>query len=137
MDARSLAGRRRTAALIALALVVVVGLATHVLLPDTAASDIAGDALYAVAIYAFLVVAVPTWSPLAVGALAAGWCVAIELFQLTGIPMALGARFAPATLVLGTVFDARDLFVYPLAIAVAAAVDTLVRSRAPHSREDA
>lgn len=59
-------------------------------------------------------------------ALAAAWCVGIELFQLTGIPMALGADFAPAMLVLGTVFDSRDLIVYPLAIVMAAAVDLAV-----------
>lgn len=121
--ARPTFARRRFGAAVALAVVIVAGLTIHWLLPETPASDIAGDALYAVAVYLFVVAVAPRWSPVIAGALSAAWCVAIELFQLTGIPMALGAEFAPAMLVLGTVFDSRDLLVYPLAIVVAAAVD--------------
>jgi hypothetical protein len=118
---------RRLAAGAALLAVIAAGLAVHVLLPDTAGTDIAGDALYAVAAYSGLVMLF-AWSPLPAGLVAAGWCTAVELFQLTGIPAAAGAAFAPATLVLGTVFDARDLVVYVAAVAAAAGVDAAVRA---------
>jgi len=93
---------------------------------DTAGSDIAGDALYAAAAYAAVVVVLPRLRPVAVAAIAAGWCIAVELFQLTGIPLAAGAAFTPAMLVLGTVFDPRDLAVYSLTVAVAWAIDAAI-----------
>ena len=108
---------RRGAAVLVLAAVIVTGLAVHGLLPDTAATDIAGDALYAAAAYAALVVVAAPLPPLAIGGIAAAWCVGVELFQLTGLPSAWGASFAPVTLLLGTVFDARDLVVYIVTIA--------------------
>lgn len=121
--------RRRIVAVVALAAVIVAGLAVHTLLPDTHATDIAGDALYAVAVYAFVVALAPRWGVLVVGAITAGWCVAVELFQLTGIPLAVGAVFRPAMLVLGTVFDARDLVVYVAAVAGVMVIDVLARRR--------
>ncbi|WP_127795393.1 DUF2809 domain-containing protein [Agromyces sp. LHK192] len=124
--ARPPSRRRRLAAGVALVALVASGLAVHALLPDTAATDIAGDALYAVAIYAVVVLLAPRLGAAAAGAIAAGWCIAVELFQLTGIPAELGAVFPPAMLVLGTVFDARDLVVYPLAVVGAAAIDAAV-----------
>jgi len=93
---------------------------------DTAGSDIAGDALYAAAVYATVVLIAPRLRPVAVAAIAAGWCIAVELFQLTGIPLAAGAAFAPAMLVLGTVFDPRDLAIYSLTVAVACAIDASI-----------
>lgn len=102
------------------------GLVVHTALPDIAATDIAGDALYAIAVYLFVVLLTPRMSPLFVGGIAAVWCVGIELFQLTGIPEAVGAVFSPAMLVLGTVFDARDLVIYLVALAIVVAVDLFV-----------
>ncbi|MCT9821189.1 DUF2809 domain-containing protein [Microbacterium sp. W1N] len=96
-------------------------------LPDSAASDIAGDALYTVAAYLFVVVLAPRWSPVVVGAVAGGWSVAVELLQLTGLPQQWGAAFAPARLVFGTVFDARDLGIYLTAAAFCALVDAGLR----------
>lgn len=116
---------RRLVAFAALAVVVAAGLAVHALLPDTAATDIAGDALYACAAYLAVVLIGPRLRPLAVGAIAAAWCVGVELFQLTGIPIAAGAAFPPAMLVLGTVFDPRDLVVYLFAITAATALDAV------------
>ena len=118
--------RRRAAALFALLALIAVGLAVHMLLPDTDGSDVAGDALYAAAVFAAVVLIAPRMHPAAVAAIAAGWCIAIELFQLTGIPLRVASLFPPAILVLGTVFDARDLVVYPLAVGVAWAIDALV-----------
>ncbi|MDR7113291.1 hypothetical protein J2X03_003188 [Microbacterium trichothecenolyticum] len=117
---------RRLVAVLLLVATVVAGLLVHGVLPDTAATDIAGDALYAVAAYLAVVLIAPRLPALATGAIAAAWCVAVELFQLTGLPLAWGAQFAPAMLVLGTVFDARDLLVYVATIVLATAVDALV-----------
>ena len=118
---------RRIGALVLLAAVIAAGLAVHRLLPDTAATDIAGDALYALAAYLLVVALAPRWPSLAPGGVSAAWCVAVELFQLTGIPLALGAHFMPAMLVLGTVFDPRDLVVYVVTVAVATLVDGVSR----------
>ena len=126
--------KRRLMAAAALAGVVGAGLAVHLLLADTAATDIAGDALYAAAVYLGIVIVTPRMPPLAVGAIAAAWCVAVELFQLTGIPLALGAAFAPWMLVLGTVFDARDLVVYLLTTVIIGAADVAGSRRSQSER---
>ncbi|MFG6446041.1 DUF2809 domain-containing protein [Microbacterium sp. P07] len=123
---RHAAPRRRLAAAVALAAVIAAGLVVHALLPDSAGADVAGDALYAVAVYAGLVVLFPAPRPPLIGAIAAAWCLSIELFQLTGVPLALAAAFPPIVLVLGTGFDARDLVVYSAAAAAAAAIDLAV-----------
>ncbi|MDN3496128.1 DUF2809 domain-containing protein [Planococcus sp. APC 4015] len=127
--------RRRVIAAIALAVVVATGLAVHTLLADSAATDIAGDALYAIAAYLFVVLVAPRLSPVVTGAVAAAWCVAVELFQLTGIPLSLGAVFSPAMLVLGTVFDARDLVVYIVAVGVTTMTDAAIRARGNRRRQ--
>ena len=120
--------RRRLIAGAALVLCIGAGLGVHLFVPDGAASDIAGDALYAAAAYLAAVIVLPRLHPVVVALIAAAWCVAIELFQLTGVPLELGARFAPAMLVLGTVFDARDLIVYIVTIAVLALGDSVLRT---------
>ena len=126
--------KRRLMAAAALVGVSGAGLAVHVLLADTAATDIAGDALYAAAVYLAIIIVAPRMPPLAVGALAAAWCVAVELFQLTGIPLALGAAFAPSMLVLGTVFDARDLVVYLVTTVIIGAADVAGSRRSQSER---
>ncbi len=123
---------RRLAAVLALAVVVAAGLAVHRLMPSSVASDVAGDALYAVAVYTGLVLLLPRSRPLVLAAGAAAWCVAVELLQLTGMPITLAERMPVAALVLGSGFDARDLVVYVLAVASALGVDgvvTRVRAR--------
>nr|WP_206687987.1 DUF2809 domain-containing protein [Microbacterium yannicii] len=111
-----------------LILTIAAGLLVHGALPDAAATDIAGDALYAVAAYLAVVLIAPRLPPVAAGAIAAAWCTAVELFQLTGLPLAWGAQLPPVMLVLGTVFDARDLVVYLATIALAAALDVGIRA---------
>lgn len=120
--------RRRVVALGALLLTVGAGLAVHLLAPDVAASDIAGDALYAVAVYLAVVILLPRRRVVVIGLLAAVWCVGVELFQLTGVPLALGAVLPPIMLVLGTVFDARDIVVYLVTIVAVAVVDSALRA---------
>ncbi|WP_426324960.1 DUF2809 domain-containing protein [Microbacterium sp. E-13] len=119
-------GRRRLTAGVLLAVTVAAGLLVHGLLPDDAATDITGDALYAVAAYLAVVLLAPRLPALAAGIIAAAWCVVVELFQLTGLPLAWGAHFTPAMLVFGTVFDPRDLLVYFLTVALASTVDMLL-----------
>lgn len=120
---------RRLAAFVALAAVVAAGLAVHRLLPDSVASDVAGDALYAVAAYTGLVLLLPRAPRPVLAAGAVVWCVAVELLQLTDLPIALAERMPIAALVLGSGFDARDLVVYVLAVAGALGVDGAVSQR--------
>ncbi|WP_347978790.1 DUF2809 domain-containing protein [Microbacterium sp. ProA8] len=125
--------RRRVIAAVLLIATIGAGLLVHAALPDTAATDIAGDALYAVAAYLAVVLVAPRLPPLVVGAIAAAWCTAVELFQLTGLPLAWGAQFSPVMLVLGTVFDVRDLVVYLVTIALVTALDAGIHA-ARHAR---
>lgn len=120
---------RRIAALIACVLIVGSGLAVHAWAPDSAVSDIAGDALYAALTYTAIVALLPRVPATGVALGAASWCLAIELFQLTGIPGQVGAVFPPALLVLGTVFDVRDLVVYFLTSVALWALDSAVTHR--------
>lgn len=114
---------RRLAAAALLIGTVAAGLAVHRGMPASAASDIAGDALYAVAAYLAVVVVMPRWRSLVVGVLALGWCVGIELLQLTSLPLRVAEVLPLAALVLGSGFDARDLLVYTLAVAAAVTID--------------
>lgn len=121
------ARRRRLGAALVAAATVAAGLCVHLFAPDGVPSDVAGDVLYAVLVYVLVVVVVPR-RPVWVPALCAwGWCIAVELFQLSGLPVAWGREFPPVMLVLGTVFDARDLLVYTAAIVVSAGADRLIR----------
>ncbi|WP_161594057.1 DUF2809 domain-containing protein [Microbacterium sp. RG1] len=120
------AGRRRLVAAAAAAVTIVVGLGVHRFAPDGAVSDVAGDALYALLVYLLAVVVIPrraVWVPALVAWV---WCTAIELFQLTGLPLAWGGACPPIMLVLGTVFDARDLVVYTATVLAAATADRLL-----------
>ncbi|WP_250288005.1 DUF2809 domain-containing protein [Streptomyces atroolivaceus] len=95
----------------------------------------AGDALYTVLIHTLVVLLVPRVRPLpAAGvALAVSW--AVELAQLTGVPAGLARQSAVARLVLGSTFNAPDLFWYAVGAALAWAVHSLLtggRSPAGH-----
>ncbi|MCZ4068330.1 DUF2809 domain-containing protein [Microbacterium sp. H37-C3] len=122
------AARRWGAAALAVA-VVAAGLVVHGILPDTAATDIAGDALYAVLIYALVVAVAPRAATVVVAAVAGIWCIAVELLQLSDLPARAATVFPPAVLVLGTVFDARDLLVYVVTIVITGALDAVWRRR--------
>lgn len=127
--------RRRAAAAALLVATIALGLATHFALPDTAASDIGGDALYTIAIYLAVALLAPRARPAMCAGVAIGWSFAVEVLQLTDLPASAAAIFPPARLVLGSGFDPRDLLVYALAGAFAFAVDvTLTRIR---NRRDA
>lgn len=140
MSSRSPSSRRRIVrrlgALALLLCTVAAGIGIHYGLPDGTGSDVSGDVLYAAAAYLGIVTLAPQLRPLTVGGIAAAWCVLVELFQLTGLPLEVGTVFPPAMLVLGTVFDARDVVLYIGAAAVLVLIDTAA-SRAVSSRASA
>ena len=74
---------------------------------------------------------------LAAAAIALAWCIAIELFQLTGLPDRWGAAFWPAMLVLGTVFAPEDLVMYGVGVLLMLALDsgTSALARTPGAGE--
>ena len=125
--------RSRTRLALAAAATVAVGLLARVGLrgiPGTAAwTGPLGDALYAVLVFLLLAWAVPRARTRTLTAAAFGVCAAIELFQLTGVPAALGQAFPPARLVLGTGFLWSDLVLYGMGVAAAAAMDAALRRR--------
>ncbi|MGC5170008.1 DUF2809 domain-containing protein [Micromonospora sp. DT81.3] len=127
--------RRRLAAGLCAAAVVCGGLFVHLALPDGFATDATGDILYAVFIYLLLVVVAPRRPASIVAAIAFTWCTAVELFQLSGLPEAWGAAFAPVMLVLGTVFSPTDLLMYAIGILIALALDAAVAALARSRRE--
>lgn len=92
----------------------------------------AGDALYTVLIHTLVVLLVPRVRPLTAAgtALAVSW--AVELVQLTDLPAELSRHSTAARLVLGSTFNAPDLFWYAVGAALAWAVHTrLTARRAP------
>ncbi|MEU8519228.1 DUF2809 domain-containing protein [Streptomyces sp. NBC_01216] len=90
----------------------------------------AGDALYTVLVMTLVVLITPRVRPAVAASLALAFSVAVELFQLTGVPAAASARSALARLVLGTSFNAPDLLWYAIGAAAGWAVHRAVRSRA-------
>lgn len=104
-----------------------IGLAVHLAAPDGAASDVAGDALYVSAVWGGLVLLFPRWPSWLTGTVVLAWSVGVELFQLTGLPVCWAGEWPPIVLVLGTVFDPRDLVVYAVTAAVITATDAAGR----------
>lgn len=106
---------------------VAIGLVVHLAAPDSVASDIAGDALYVVAVWGGLVALFPRRPSWVTGAVVLVWSVGVELFQLTGLPLQWAAEWPAIVLVFGTVFDARDLLVYAVAAIAVSGVDAAAR----------
>ncbi|MFJ7061360.1 DUF2809 domain-containing protein [Streptomyces griseobrunneus] len=100
---------------------------------DGAFAKYAGSALYTVLLCALVAFCAPRARPVAVAgtALALSW--AVELLQLTGLPAELAARSTVARLVLGSTFNAPDLFWYAVGAAAAWGVHTGIRRRAERS----
>ena len=90
----------------------------------------AGDALYALLIFWLVLVVAPRTRAWAAAAVSFGVSVAVELFQLTGLPAEVGAHSALARLVLGTTFNAPDLPFYAVGTALGWALHrALLRGR--------
>ncbi|GAA3888408.1 hypothetical protein GCM10022381_32870 [Leifsonia kafniensis] len=119
-------GRRRAWLLGVAVLVIAGGLLVHAL-GSGAVADFTADALYAVLIYVLVAFLLPRSTSLAVAGIALAFCVAIELFQLTGVPSALSEVFPPARLVFGTTFAPVDLIAYALGTGLTWAADAAVR----------
>ncbi|WP_411080041.1 DUF2809 domain-containing protein [Streptomyces sp. cmx-18-6] len=87
----------------------------------------AGSALYTVLLCALLTLCAPRARPITVAgaALALSW--AVELLQLTGAPADLSAHSTAARLVLGSTFNAPDLFWYAVGAAAGWGVHAGVR----------
>lgn len=81
-----------------------------------------GDALYAVAVYLVLALVRPRWRPATRAGAALAFCLAIEAFQLTGVP-ARYASFTPVRWLLGTHFAWHDVACYFVGIAAVALLD--------------
>jgi hypothetical protein len=111
----------RMTAVVAASVTVAAGLGVRSLAGGDAAKY-AGDALYTVLIYALVLFVAPRVRPLTAGAsaLAVSW--AVELAQLTGVPEELSRQSTVARLVLGSTFNAPDLFWYAVGAGLAWAV---------------
>ena len=125
------AGRRRSGLSVAAVTTVAAGLTMRLGLRGVEGTagwtGPAGDALYAVLIYVLVAFCTPRARVGTVAAAAFGICAGIELFQLTGVPAALGQAFPPARLVLGTGFLWSDLLLYLVGVAAAAGMDAAGR----------
>ncbi|HZM79566.1 MAG TPA: DUF2809 domain-containing protein [Candidatus Limnocylindrales bacterium] len=88
-----------------------------------------GTALYASLIYALVVFVRPRIRPVVAAAVATGFCWAVEVAQLTGIPAMLSAKSIAARLVLGVAFDPIDLFWYPVGALLVMVLHLLGRHR--------
>ncbi|MEW1691005.1 DUF2809 domain-containing protein [Streptomyces sp. NPDC091265] len=128
MTGRRRACRARFAAAGAAALTVAAGLGVRTV-ADGAPAKYAGDALYTVLICALFALCAPRARPFAVAAagLVLSW--AVELFQLTGVPADLSRHSAVARLVLGSTFNAPDLFWYAVGAAAAWGVHAAAAAR--------
>ncbi|MFD6876529.1 MULTISPECIES: DUF2809 domain-containing protein [unclassified Streptomyces] len=120
--------RIRAAAALAALLTVGAGLA----LRAVAAGDVpkyGGDTLYTVLLLTLVVLAAPRVTPLraAAVALAASW--AVEFLQLGPLPAELSRRSVVARLVLGSTFNAPDLFWYAVGAAAGCLAHTALRRR--------
>ncbi|MDG9725105.1 MULTISPECIES: ribosomal maturation YjgA family protein [unclassified Streptomyces] len=80
-----------------------------------AAGDVAkygGDALYTLLIVALVVLGAPRMTAWKAGAVALAFSWVVEFSQLSGVPAELSRHSAVARLVLGSTFNAPDLFWY-------------------------
>ncbi|MCX4846130.1 DUF2809 domain-containing protein [Streptomyces sp. NBC_00893] len=121
------ARRTRAVAAGAAVLTVLAGLGVRAF-TDGDLAKYAGDTLYTVLICALAAVIAPGARPVvrAGAALAFSW--AVELLQLTGVPADLSRHSAVARLVLGSTFNAPDLFWYAVGAGFAWAVTAPVTS---------
>jgi putative Ca2+/H+ antiporter (TMEM165/GDT1 family) len=130
--------RRRALPAVAAVLTVAAGLSVRSVLGGDLAKY-AGDALYALLIFWLVLVVAPRTRAWVAAVVALAVSVAVELFQLTGIPAELGEHTTLARLVLGTTFNAPDLPFYVVGAALGWALHRAARSlgaaRAEHRPE--
>lgn len=120
--------RSRKRIVLAVPVVVVVGMMLRFGLPGDLADPLGGF-FYALLMYLLVAFIAPRQSSVAIGGIALGVCVAIELFQLTTVPARL-ADIAPAlALIFGTGFSFADLPPYSVGAAGGILLDRLLRIR--------
>ncbi|MFD7256796.1 DUF2809 domain-containing protein [Streptomyces sp. NPDC059874] len=88
-----------------------------------------GDALYTVLIMTLVVLVAPRVTPLRAAASALAFSWAVEFLQLSAVPAELSERSVVARLVLGSTFNAPDLFWYGVGAGAGWLVHTAVRRR--------
>jgi len=115
--------RRRMLLAAVAGLIVITGLLVHFATVGVV-GDLVADALYAVLVYLIVAFIFVRRSCGQVALVAVLLCVAIELFQLTGVPSTLAEGFPPFRYLLGTTFNALDLVAYLVGVLAAAAVTT-------------
>lgn len=96
---------------------------------DLTVADKLGDLLYAALATFGVWLLAPRAPAVVLGGVAAAWCLAVELLQLTGLPAAAAEVTPLARLVLGRGFDAFDLPAYALGVLVALVVVVVTRRR--------
>ncbi|MGC0387373.1 DUF2809 domain-containing protein [Streptomyces sp. SAI-129] len=117
--------RTRLAAAVAAAVIVGAGLALRAVATGGVAKY-GGDALYTLLLFALVLVVAPRSAPVKAAAVALAVSWGVEFLQLTDVPAYLARRSTAARLVLGSTFNAPDLFWY----AVGAATGLLAVRRA-------
>jgi hypothetical protein len=96
---------------------------------QSAARDIAGDAIWAAMIAWGVAAVIPTRPLIARSVAAFGLCAAVEVSQLVHTPTLDAWRASTlGALVLGSGFDPRDLASYAIGIVTAAATERIIRS---------
>jgi hypothetical protein len=123
---------RRLAFVVVAAVILVAGLTVRAV-SDGAFGKYAGVALYASLVYALMVIVRPRLAPRWVVVGAVAFCWLVEFAQLTPYPADLSARSGLVRLVLGSTFNAPDLFWYVAGVALVAVPDPMVTAavRAP------
>jgi hypothetical protein len=89
-----------------------------------------GDVLYAVAAYLTLGIAFPRMPVRVCAAITFVFCFAIELFQITGIPMELGRTHPWTHWFLGSAFGWHDVLCYAIGVVLIAFIASRVVPRA-------
>jgi len=117
--------RTRLPFLAAAAVTVALGLGVRSTL-DGDVAKYGGDALYTLLIFWLVLVLAPRMRGIAAGAIACGFSWAVEFFQLTPVPGELSGN-PLARLVLGSTFNAPDLFWYVVGAAVGVGVLRVLR----------
>ncbi|KRD37144.1 MULTISPECIES: DUF2809 domain-containing protein [Oerskovia] len=125
--------RSRPRVLAVLTAVVALGLVVTTQVPDPV-GDVVGDLLYAVAVYAALVLVAPRVRPWVAGAVVLTWCWLVEALQATPVVGAVLDVVPAAAWVLGSTFSARDLLLYLLGVLLAVGFDVLADARAGVAR---
>ena len=115
---------RRALWLLVAALLTAAGLGARAGL-DGAPAKYAGVALYASLVYALVAAIGPRLDPRRATAIAVGFCWVVEFAQLSDVPASMSRRSTIARLVLGSTFNAPDLFWYAVGAVAVAGLDLL------------